>query len=100
MNVRILFFYRYDSDVQLTPGTLMTIYKCPVEACKKRSCTDIKSFKLHCLHIHKNKEILPLVEEVEARSSHQHIFFLLAVCKKKEILIALKAKLMNPYQRL
>ena len=70
MNVRILFFYRYDSDVQLTPGTLMTIYKCPVEACKKRSCTDIKSFKLHCLHIHKNKEILPLVEEVEARSGH------------------------------
>ena len=58
---------RYDMNLKLEPGTKMTIYKCPVDMCKKRSCTDIKSFKLHCLHIHKNKEILPLVEEVEAK---------------------------------
>lgn len=30
----------------------MTVYKCPIDDCKKGSCTDMKSFKLHALHIH------------------------------------------------
>lgn len=43
---------QYNPDLKLAPGTMMTIYKCPVDSCNKRSCTDMKSFKLHCLHIH------------------------------------------------
>ena len=58
---------KYNRDLKLVPGTMMTIYKCPVDSCNKRSCTDMKSFKLHCLHIHQNMDILPMVEEVEAK---------------------------------
>jgi len=58
---------KYDPELRLAPGTMMTIYNCPVDGCNKRSCTDMKSFKLHCLHIHRSKDILPIVEEVEAR---------------------------------
>ena len=43
---------QYNPNLKLAPGTMMTIYKCPVDSCNKRSCTDMKSFKLHCLHIH------------------------------------------------
>ena len=50
---------KYNSNVTLSPGTLMTVFKCPVEGCNKKSCTDIKSFKLHCMHIHQ-VNMLPL----------------------------------------
>ena len=43
---------KYNPNVTLTPGTLMTVFKCPIDSCGKKSCTDIKSFKLHCMHIH------------------------------------------------
>ena len=51
---------KYNSNVTLSPGTLMTVFKCPVEGCNKKSCTDIKSFKLHCMHIHQ-VNMLPLI---------------------------------------
>ena len=44
---------KYNSNLTLSPGTLMTVFKCPIESCGKKSCTDIKSFKLHCMHIHR-----------------------------------------------
>ena len=58
---------KYNHELRLSPGTLMTVYKCPIEECKKSSCTDMKSFKLHALHIHQDKNILPIVDDVEAK---------------------------------
>ena len=57
----------FNYKLRLIPGTLMTVYKCPIQDCKKDSCTDLKSFKLHALHIHKEKNILPIVDDVDAR---------------------------------
>ena len=58
---------KYNHELRLSPGTLMTVYKCPIDDCKKGSCTDMKSFKLHALHIHQDKNILPIVDDVEAK---------------------------------
>ena len=58
---------KYNPNVYLTPGTMMTVFKCPVLECGKNSCTDLKSFKLHCLHIHQSKELLPIVTQEEAK---------------------------------
>ncbi len=58
---------KYNHELRLTPGTLMTVYKCPIDDCKKGSCTDMKSFKLHALHIHQDKNILPIIDDVEAK---------------------------------
>lgn len=58
---------KYNPELTLAPGTLMRIYKCPVESCSKKSCTDMKSFKLHCMHIHQDKSMLPIIENAEAK---------------------------------
>lgn len=58
---------KYNPNMILNPGTLMTVFKCPIESCGKASCTDLKSFKLHCMHIHQNKTLLPVVTQVEAK---------------------------------
>ena len=50
---------KYNPNVTLTPGTLMTVFKCPIDSCGKKSCTDIKSFKLHCMHIHQVQCVSP-----------------------------------------
>ena len=55
---------KYDPNLCLAPGTLMTVYSCGT--CKK-ACTDIKSFKLHCLHVHQDKNLVPEVVEMEAK---------------------------------
>ena len=57
---------KYDPNMTLAPGTLMTVFKCPVETCGKNSCTDIKSFKLHAMHVHQ-KSLEPIIEEAEAK---------------------------------
>ena len=58
---------KYDANLTLKPGTMMTVFQCPVEGCGKNSCTDIKSFKLHCLHVHQDRELAPIVTQSEAR---------------------------------
>ena len=54
-----------DERISLTPGTKMTIYKCPL--CGKESCTDLKSFKLHAKHIHPDIDLRPIETRVEAK---------------------------------
>jgi hypothetical protein len=58
---------KYNPNMTLSPGTLMTVFKCPIENCGKKSCTDLKSFKLHCLHIHQNKGLVPIIDQAEAK---------------------------------
>ena len=65
---------KYNSNVTLSPGTLMTVFKCPVEGCNKKSCTDIKSFKLHCMHIHQ-VNMLPL----NTVSDEKKIWYILTI---------------------
>ena len=55
---------KYDPNLTLAPGTLMTVYAC--STCKKH-CTDIKSFKLHCLHVHSEKNLVPDIVQMEAK---------------------------------
>ena len=58
---------KYNPTMTLTPGTLMTVFKCPVDGCGKNSCTDLKSFKLHCLHIHRDRDLTPIITQDEAK---------------------------------
>ena len=58
---------KYNPTMTLTPGTLMTVFKCPVDGCGKNSCTDLKSFKLHCLHIHRDRDLAPIITQDEAK---------------------------------
>ena len=58
---------KYNPSTILAPGTLMTVFKCPVSECGKNSCTDIKSFKLHCMHIHQDKDLCPIITQEEAK---------------------------------
>ena len=58
---------KYNPTMILTPGTLMTVFKCPVDGCGKNSCTDLKSFKLHCLHIHRDRDLAPIITQDEAK---------------------------------
>ena len=39
-------------DITLEPGTLMTVFHCPVESCNKKNYLDAKSVKTHCRRLH------------------------------------------------
>ena len=39
-------------DITLEPGTLMTVFHCPMESCAKKNYLDAKSVKTHCRRIH------------------------------------------------
>ena len=39
-------------DITLEPGTLMTVFHCPIESCPKKNYLDAKSVKTHCRRIH------------------------------------------------
>ena len=39
-------------DITLEPGTLMTVFHCPIETCPKKNYLDAKSVKTHCRRIH------------------------------------------------
>ena len=56
---------KYDPGITLIPGTMMDALKCPV--CGKSSFTDSKAFKLHCMHIHKDKSLKPIAIQQEAK---------------------------------
>ena len=39
-------------DITLEPGTLMTVFHCPIDSCPKKNYLDAKSVKTHCRRIH------------------------------------------------
>ena len=39
-------------DITLEPGTLMTVFHCPVESCSKKNYLDAKSVRTHCRRFH------------------------------------------------
>ncbi len=41
-----------DESIVLAPGTMMTVYHCPVAGCNKKNYLDSKSVRTHCRRLH------------------------------------------------
>ena len=53
--------------VALIPGTMMTVYHCPISGCWKRNYIDAKSVRTHCKKVHHFECHEPIPEKAPAQ---------------------------------